>query len=117
AFNLGNMLRACGRNVEAEAALRAAIRIDPAFAEAWYNLGDLLDDQGRSEAAIESLRKAVQVVLTTATQCSTWRCCCNEKINVQRRQITGGAISLSTASPNGLAAHADHSNSARCSST
>ena len=34
---------------------------DPAFAEAWYNLGDLLDDQGRSEAAIESLRKAVQV--------------------------------------------------------
>ena len=61
AFNLGNMLRACGRNVEAEAALRAAIRIDPAFAEAWYNLGDLLDDQGRSEAAIESLRKAVQV--------------------------------------------------------
>jgi len=34
---------------------------DPAFAEAWYNLGDLVDDQGRSEAAIESLRKAVQV--------------------------------------------------------
>jgi tetratricopeptide (TPR) repeat protein len=61
ALNLGNMLRACGRNVEAEAALHAATRIDPAFAEAWYNLGDLLDDQGRSEAAIESLRKAVQV--------------------------------------------------------
>ena len=54
--------------------------------------------------------------LTTATQCSTWLCCCNEKINVQRRPITGGAISLSTASPNGLAAHADHSNSVRCSS-
>jgi tetratricopeptide (TPR) repeat protein len=54
-------LRACGRNVEAEAALHAATRIDPAFAEAWYNLGDLLDDQGRSEAAIECLRKAVQV--------------------------------------------------------
>jgi tetratricopeptide (TPR) repeat protein len=61
AFNLGNMLRACGRNVEAEAALHAATGIDLAFAEAWYNLGDLLDDQGRSEAAIESLRKAVQV--------------------------------------------------------
>jgi tetratricopeptide (TPR) repeat protein len=61
AFNLGNMLRAHGRNVEAEAALQAATRIDPAFAEAWYNLGDLLDDQGRSEAAIESLRKAVHV--------------------------------------------------------
>jgi tetratricopeptide (TPR) repeat protein len=61
AFNLGNILRAHGRNVEAEAALRAATRIDPAFAEAWYNLGDLLDDQGRSETAIECLRKALQV--------------------------------------------------------
>jgi len=60
AFNLGNMLRANGRNIEAEAALRAAARIDPAFAEAWYNLGDLLDDQGRSEAAIECLRKSLK---------------------------------------------------------
>ena len=58
AFNLGNMLRACGRNVEAEAALQAATRVDPAFAEAWYNLSDLLDEQGRSEAAIECLRKS-----------------------------------------------------------
>jgi tetratricopeptide (TPR) repeat protein len=61
AFNLGNMLRACGRNVEAEAALQAATGIDPAFAEAWYNLSDLLDDQGRSEAAIECLRKTLQI--------------------------------------------------------
>ena len=45
---------------QAEAALQAATRIDPAFAEAWYNLGDLLDDQGRSEAAIECLRKSLQ---------------------------------------------------------
>ena len=61
AFNLGNMLRACARNVEAEAVLRAATRIDPTFAEAWYNLGDLLDEQGRSEAAIECLRTALMV--------------------------------------------------------
>ena len=60
-FNLGNMLRAYARNVEAEAALRAATRADPTFAEAWYNLGDLLDEQGRSEAAIECLRKALRV--------------------------------------------------------
>ena len=60
-FNLGNMLRAHARNVEGEAALRAATRADPTFAEAWYNLGDLLDDQGRSEAAIECLRTALQV--------------------------------------------------------
>jgi tetratricopeptide (TPR) repeat protein len=59
--NRGNMLRACVRTVEAEAALRAATRADPGFAEAWYNLADLLDDQGRSEAAIECLRKALLV--------------------------------------------------------
>jgi tetratricopeptide (TPR) repeat protein len=60
-FNLGNMLRANGRNVEAEAAFRDATSVDPTFAEAWYNLGDLLDEQGRSEAAIECLRRALRV--------------------------------------------------------
>ena len=60
-FNLGNMLRADGRNVEAEAALRAATSVDPTFADAWYNLSDLLDEQGRSEAAIECLRTALRV--------------------------------------------------------
>jgi tetratricopeptide (TPR) repeat protein len=44
-FNLGNILRRVGRNVEAEAALRTATRVDQTFAEAWYNLGDLLDEQ------------------------------------------------------------------------
>jgi tetratricopeptide (TPR) repeat protein len=60
-FNLGNILRANGRNVEAEAALRAATRVDPTFADAWYNLSDLLDEQGRTQAAIECLRTALRV--------------------------------------------------------
>jgi tetratricopeptide (TPR) repeat protein len=30
------------------------------FAEAWYNLSDLLDEQGRSEAAIDCLRSALR---------------------------------------------------------
>jgi tetratricopeptide (TPR) repeat protein len=34
---------------------------DPAFAEAWYHLVDLLDDLGQSEAVIECLRKSLQV--------------------------------------------------------
>jgi tetratricopeptide (TPR) repeat protein len=39
--------------------LRAATRA-ALFAEAWYNLCDLLDEQGRSEAAIDCLRRALQ---------------------------------------------------------
>jgi tetratricopeptide (TPR) repeat protein len=60
-FNLGNLLRSVARNVEAEAALRAATRADPAFAEAWYNVSDLLDQQRRPEAAIECLRTAFHI--------------------------------------------------------
>jgi tetratricopeptide (TPR) repeat protein len=57
---LGTCFRPTGRKIEAEAALRAATRADPMFAEAWYNLSDLLDEQGRSEAAIDCLRRALQ---------------------------------------------------------
>jgi tetratricopeptide (TPR) repeat protein len=60
-FNLGNMLRANGRYVEAKAAFRTATRVDSYYAQAWYNLGDLLDDQGCSEAAVECLRKALRI--------------------------------------------------------
>ena len=55
------MLRVLGQNAEAEAVLRAATRVDPIFAEAWHNLGDLLDEQGRSNAAIGCLRSALRI--------------------------------------------------------
>lgn len=58
-FNLGNVLRAAGRNLEAESAYRAAVKADPDFAPAWYNLADVLDDQQRTQAAVDSLRRAL----------------------------------------------------------
>ena len=59
AFNLGNVLRASGRNLEAEAAYSAAVKADPDFAAAWYNLADMLDDQRRTTEAIACLRRAL----------------------------------------------------------
>jgi tetratricopeptide (TPR) repeat protein len=59
AFNLGNVLRAGRRNLEAEAAYGAAVKADPSFAAAWYNLADMLDDQRRTAEAINCLRRAL----------------------------------------------------------
>ena len=53
-------------------------------------MGDLLDELGRTDAAIECLRKALRAA---QMQCSTLRYCYNEKTNTQRLPITGAAIS------------------------
>jgi tetratricopeptide (TPR) repeat protein len=58
-FNLGNVLRAGGRILEAEAAYYAAVKADPDYALAWYNLADLMDEQGRTREAVETLRRAI----------------------------------------------------------
>jgi tetratricopeptide (TPR) repeat protein len=46
--------------VEAEAAYRKAAKSDPRFAEAWYNLADILDDKGRVKDAVNCLRRALE---------------------------------------------------------
>ena len=58
-FNLGNLLRASKRVLEAETAYRAAAKADPTYAAAWYNLADVLDDQGRTADAIDCLKRAL----------------------------------------------------------
>src|SRR5262245_66499972 len=100
-FNLGNMLRANGRNAEAEAAFRAATRADPFFAEAWYNFSDLLDEQGRSEEQSIVCAVRSEPRRTMPTRCSISRCCYSEATSTQRRRSTGGAISPRTANLNG----------------
>jgi hypothetical protein len=41
-----------------KAAFRAATRADPLFAEAWYNLSDLLDERGRLDDCLRSELRA-----------------------------------------------------------
>jgi tetratricopeptide (TPR) repeat protein len=47
-----------GDQAGTEAKLREAIKLDPRFSRAYYNLGLLLSGQGHDEAAIISLRNA-----------------------------------------------------------
>jgi tetratricopeptide (TPR) repeat protein len=58
-FNLGNVLRSAGRSLEAETAYRAAVKADLRFAQAWYNLADVLD-QRRTKEAIACLDRALE---------------------------------------------------------
>jgi hypothetical protein len=95
-FNLGNMLRANGRKVEAEAALRAATRADPTFAEAWYNLPTCWTSRADQKPLSIVCAVRYEPRRTTPMPCSILRCCCSEATSTRRRQGTGDAISSMT---------------------
>jgi hypothetical protein len=103
-FNLGNLLRSVARNVEAEAALRAATRADPAFAEAWYNVSDLLDQQRRLNACA---RHSISHLILPM-QFSILHYYYNEKTNMRRLRIIGADISPTIHNLNGQDGPADH---------
>ncbi|PSJ54847.1 tetratricopeptide repeat protein [Kumtagia ephedrae] len=58
-FNRGNCLRHLGRLAEAGQAYMGAIKRDPKFVEAWFNLAAIDAEQGRTDAARRSLSKAI----------------------------------------------------------
>jgi len=60
AFNLGNLLRAADRKVDARRSIVPRSRPIRASSMRFYNLADLLDDQGRTKEAIGFLRKAAR---------------------------------------------------------
>ena len=51
-FNLGVTLSQLNQFAAAEAAYRAAIQLKPDFAHAWFNLGAIVERQGRKENAL-----------------------------------------------------------------
>ena len=59
AFELGNALRDQGKHLEAVAAYRQAISLNPRFAKAHCNLGNVLNQIGDLNAAIESYQNAI----------------------------------------------------------
>ncbi|MDR3509089.1 MAG: tetratricopeptide repeat protein, partial [Caulobacteraceae bacterium] len=59
--NLGVLLRAAGREPEAQTAYRRAIALDPRFTAAHHNLGNLLLDRGDLDGAEASFRHALHL--------------------------------------------------------
>ena len=87
AFNLGNLLRAVGRKVEAEAAYRAATKSDPGFAEAWYNLADMLDDQSQPTRPSLASSARSRPTRTTPMRSSISACCTSATSGTRMRPI------------------------------
>ncbi len=60
-YNLANLLTGQGQLDEAEAHYRAALQLNPEFAEAWYNLGVLEAKRGRPAAAAQDYVAALRI--------------------------------------------------------
>ena len=54
-------MKSLGKLKEAEISYRKAIKIKPDFADAYYNLGNLLKDLGQSQEAEILYRKAIKI--------------------------------------------------------
>lgn len=59
--NLGIALRQMGQLQEAEACYREATRLNPGYAQAWYNLANLFAAQDRADAAVTAYQAALAI--------------------------------------------------------
>ena len=67
-FNLGATLSQLGQIEAAEAAYRAAIAQNPEFAQAWFNLGTLLERQHKPQEALAIWQSMLDDRMVDATQ-------------------------------------------------
>jgi tetratricopeptide (TPR) repeat protein len=58
AFSRGEFCLAAGKDDEAIAAFQEAVKIDPAFTEAWQHLAMLYEKKGNSKKAMEAFRRS-----------------------------------------------------------
>ena len=57
---------------EAVACYRRALKLKPDYAEAHYNLGNALQDQGKLDEAVDCYRRAVELKPDYAEAQTTW---------------------------------------------
>ena len=57
----GTVLKQLGRLQEAETDYRRALKLDPAFVDAWYNLGNLYRDSRRLERVINAYERVIEI--------------------------------------------------------
>jgi tetratricopeptide (TPR) repeat protein len=61
AYTRGEFCMQTGKDDEAIAAFEEAVRIDPAFSEAWQQLAMLYEKKGNSKKAIDAFRRAKKI--------------------------------------------------------
>ena len=91
-YTHGVILKAAGRDGEAEAAYRTALSINPGYAMAWNNLGNLLGARGRLREAEQAQRKALKLdpAFREARQNLALTLMMLQKAAEARRIMTGG---------------------------
>lgn len=78
-LSLGEALGKMGKHAEARAAFEAALRIDPTFVDAWYNMGIMYEQAFLPAEAEECYQKGCDIRETAAAR--------NNLANTQRAQL------------------------------
>lgn len=63
AYSRGEFCLGAGKDEEAISAFEEAVKIDPAFTEAWQQLAFLYEKKGNSKKAMEAFRRAKKVAV------------------------------------------------------
>lgn len=78
-ISLGEALGKMGKYSEAREAFESALRMDPNFVDAWYNMGVMYEQAGEAEQAEECYKKGVAIKETAPAR--------NNLANTQRAQL------------------------------
>lgn len=78
-MSLGEALGRMGKHDEARAAFESALRMDPKYVDAWFNMGTMYEQAGKAPEAEECYLKGCEIAETAAMR--------NNLANTQRAQL------------------------------